>query len=305
MSSTIITPTSRLDIVDDGGRDEVVALEHARHLFLVLRRLHPVGLGVHDVLDGHWTLRAQQAIEGDGAEQVASRIDDEDLVESVRQIGRLAHEVDGLADGPERRHRDELGLHAPSGAVFRVVERTLERHALDGGQAVENIRLVLVVEAFENRDRVVRFEVAHAFGDGGGFKLLEDFLADRIVDLCQRGEVEIRAEQFDQAWPMIGVEGFEKIAHFRFVKILDERQQTRRVRVVDRVGDGTEEIRIDLAVFVAERRRLAIGRARRRQIVDVLHELFLDGRSDGLLGAHTLQHNAPRSRNRRREAGIG
>ena len=73
-------------------------------------------------------------------------IDDEDLVEGFRQVLGLAHEVDRLPDRPERRHGDELGLHAPPGAVFRVVEGALERDALDGGQLVEDLRLFVFAE---------------------------------------------------------------------------------------------------------------------------------------------------------------
>ena len=75
-------------LVDDGGGDEVVALEQARDLLLVLGRLDPVGLVVHDLLDGHRPLDAQQPVEGDGAEEVPGRVDDEDLVEGLGQIRR-------------------------------------------------------------------------------------------------------------------------------------------------------------------------------------------------------------------------
>ena len=48
-------------------------------------------------------------------------------------------------------------------------------------------------------DGVVGIEIADAFGDGLRRQLLEDFLAHRVVDLGQRGEVEIAAQQFDEA----------------------------------------------------------------------------------------------------------
>ena len=51
-------------LVHHGGRDEVVALEQARHLLLVLGRLDPVGLVVHDLLDGDRALGAQEPVEG-------------------------------------------------------------------------------------------------------------------------------------------------------------------------------------------------------------------------------------------------
>ena len=65
-------------------------------------------------------------------------------------------------------HGDELGLHAPPGAVFRVVEGALERDALDGGQLVEDFRLVsssgrlsrMVIASSESRSRTPSATVA-------------------------------------------------------------------------------------------------------------------------------------------------
>ena len=51
--------------VDDGRRFEVVALELARHLLLVGRRQHDLAVGVHDLLDRHLALGAQQPAEVD------------------------------------------------------------------------------------------------------------------------------------------------------------------------------------------------------------------------------------------------
>ena len=88
------------------------------------------------------------------------------------------------------RHRDELGLHAPAGRIFRVVQAALQRDALGRRQLLEDLGLVVLRQVFEDVDRVVGIEVAHALGDGLGRQLLEDFLADRVVDLGQRREVE-------------------------------------------------------------------------------------------------------------------
>ena len=59
-------------LVDDGGRDEVVALEEPRHVFLLVGRLHPIRLVVHDLGDGDRALRAQEPVERHGAEEVAA-----------------------------------------------------------------------------------------------------------------------------------------------------------------------------------------------------------------------------------------
>ena len=73
-------------LVDDRGRDEVVALEHARHVLLVVHRPDDVGLAAHDLFDRHGPLRAQEPVERHGADEVVARIDHEDFVERVGKV---------------------------------------------------------------------------------------------------------------------------------------------------------------------------------------------------------------------------
>ena len=58
-------------------------------------------------------------------------------------------------------------------------------------QLLEDFGLLLLGQVFEDVDRIVGIEIAHALGDDLGRQLFEDFLADRVVDLGQRGEVEL------------------------------------------------------------------------------------------------------------------
>ena len=64
--------------------------------------------------------------------------------------------------------------------------------ALGRRQLVEDFRLLVLRQVLEDDDGVVGIELAHAFGHGLGRQLLEDLLADRVVDLGQRGEIEVR-----------------------------------------------------------------------------------------------------------------
>ena len=74
------------------------------------------------------------------------------------------------------------------------------------------------VEAFEQFDGVVGFQFANALRDRLRFEFLEDFLADGIVDLVQRREVEIGAGQFDQRDAVVGFEGPDQIAEIGLVQ---------------------------------------------------------------------------------------
>ena len=210
-----------LVLVDDGGRKKIVLLEFARRLFLVHRGRNGVPRLVHDVLDLDRALGAQDLVEIDGAEQLEGRIDDEDLAEAVRQVLVVAHVVDGLADGPERRHGDELRLHAPPGGFFRIVERTAQPDAFGERQLRQDLVLVLLVEVLQNVDRVVGIEFLHRLRDLRIGQIVDDLEADRLVDLGQRGKVEVLAEEFDQRAALLGQQRLEQIAELRLVQVAD------------------------------------------------------------------------------------
>ena len=63
---------------------------------------------------------------------------------------------------------------------------------------LEDFGALVVRQILQDRHRVVGIELAHAYGDGGGGELFENFLAYGIVDFGERGEIEVPAEQRDQ-----------------------------------------------------------------------------------------------------------
>ena len=162
-------------IVDHRRGYEIVALELARHLFLVIGCTHSPALRVHQLGDRHRPLGAQQAVERDGALQAMGRIDDVEFVEALRQVGGLAHVVDGLPDRPERRHRDEFGLHAPPGGILRVVQDALDRDALGRRQLLEDFGLFLLRQVLDDVRGIIGIELAHAFGNGLRLAALRGF----------------------------------------------------------------------------------------------------------------------------------
>ena len=271
------------DVVDGDDADEpILGVDHRRRDEIVACRTSappppgpPVTRDAAAILvdqlgSGTGRRGAQQHVERDRALPALLGVDDIDLVEPVRQVRRLAHVVDRLADGPVRRHRDELGLHPPAGGIFRIIEAALERDALGQRQLLENLLLVLLVEVFEHLDRIVGFELADALGDGLRRQFLEDFLADGLVDFGQRREVEIARRSARPGGAVVGIERLDQVAEIGLVQVADDMRAARRCRRLDRVRDRLDEFVADVAVFIAHRHvveyrdssRATIGRDR-------------------------------------------
>ena len=183
----------------------------------------------------------------------AVRSDDVELPEALGQVGRLAHVVDGLAHGPSGADRDELGLHAPAGRVLRVFEAARQRIALVGGKLVEDFRLLVLRQVLEDDDGVVGIELAHPFGHGLGRQLLEDLLADRIVDLGQGGKIEVVPHELDQPRSQLRIERLDQIADIGLMQIADQLAQQRRIGGLDRLCDPLDIILAHRPILPAQR----------------------------------------------------
>ena len=191
-------------------------------------------------------------------------VDRIDFVEPVGQIRRLAHVVDGLANRPIRRHGDEFGLHAPAGGILGIKQPALDRDTLGRRQLFQDFHLVGFVEVFEQFDRVVGLELANALRDRLGFELFEDFLADGVVDLVQRREVEIGAGQFHQADAVIGLERSDQVTEIGFMQLGNDLAQELRIIGLDAARDLFDEFGPDFAFLVAHRQAFEDGAFSRR-----------------------------------------
>ena len=236
--------------VDDRGGDEIVALEQAGNLLLVVGRVDRVGVGIGDVGDRRRPLGPQEPVERDRADEAVAGIDDEEAVERLRQVARLAQVVDRLPDRPERRHGDELRLHQAPCRILRVFEAAGERHPLDRRKLGEHLGPLLRLEVFEDGDGVVGLEIADAFGDRLRRQLFEDLRAERLVELGQRGEVEVLAEKGDEPRPLLRLERLEEVAEIGLVELGDEAAHGRRVAGLDRRHDRSEEAGRKVATLV-------------------------------------------------------
>ena len=86
-------------------------------------------------------------------------------MKAVGKVVFLAHVVDRLANRPERRHRDELGLHAAAGRFLGIFERPAQQDAVVERQAVENLFLIRLLHVLENVDGIVGIEVLNGLGN--------------------------------------------------------------------------------------------------------------------------------------------
>ena len=166
--------------------------------------------------------------------------------------------VDGLPDRPRWRHRDELGLHAPAGRVFRIVQAARQRDSLGRRKLLQDFGLLVLRQILQDGDRIVGIELAHAFGDGLGRQLFEDFLADGIVDLGQRREVEVVPHEPDQAGAQLRLERLDQVADIGLVQVADQLAQRRGIRRRDRLRDALDKVLAHRPVLPAQRR--GIGR---------------------------------------------
>ena len=115
-------------------------------------------------------------------------------------------------------------------------------------------------------------EVAHALGDGRRLELLEDLLADGLVDLGQRGEIEVAAEELDEARAVLGLERLEHVAEIGLVQVFGERPHAFAVAGLDRRRERRHEARVDVLVLVPHRRDArGVVRLERRLVLDVRH----------------------------------
>ena len=274
--------------IDDGGSDQIVLAEHPRDLFQVVEHRDPAAVFVGQFGERHRPARAQQRVERNGAVPVLVGIDRVDLVKAAGQIGGVAHVVDGLANGPVRRHRDELRLHAPACGVLRIKQAALQRIALGGRQLFEDLFLVLLVEAFEQFDGVVGFQFAHTLRDRLRLQLLENFLADGIVDLVECREVEIGAGQFDELDAVFGFKGADQITEIGFVKLRHHFAQQRPVSRGDGARNFLDKFVPELSLFIPHREMVEHGALR-------------GSRFGGLGNVDILGHAVPRRFDRMRE----
>ena len=204
-------------------RHPVVALKQARDLLLVLGCTHTRAFLFHQLGNRHRPFATEQSIKRYGSKEVPALVHHVDLIELVRQFRRFAHVVDGLADIPMRRNSDKFRLHTPAGRILRIFETASDRNAFGRRDLIENLGAFFCRQVLEDRYSVVGFDLAYPLRDRLRGQFIENFLAHHVVDFGKRGEIEIDAEQFNQARPLLGIERLDQRTHVGFMQAADQR----------------------------------------------------------------------------------
>src|SRR5690606_11865860 len=108
-------------------------------------------------------------------------------------------------------------------------------------QLRQDLVLVRLVEVFQNIDRIVGIEFLDGLGDLRVGQAVDDLEADRLVDLGQRGEVEIGTEQFHQRTALLRLQSLQKVAELGLVEIVHILLERKRIAVGDRRADLRKE----------------------------------------------------------------
>jgi hypothetical protein len=120
-------------------------------------------------------------------------------------------------------------------------------------QFLEDLHLVVFVEALEQFDGVIRFQFANTFGDGFRLQFLEDFLADRVVNFIERRKMEILAGQFHKVDTVFGFKRLDQIAEIGLMQVGHDFAQQGRVGTMNGARDLLDEFAANFAIFVAHR----------------------------------------------------
>ena len=194
-------------------------------------------------------------------------------------------------------HRDQVALHQAAGGFLRIAQRLLDRGAVVRLHRAEHRLLVVAVEVFDERDRVVGLELPGDVRDLLRLHFVEQALADVIVHFREHVGPDDSGERFHQAFALVARGKFDQIGDVGGVQRLD---QLARGLVVARI-DGIEDLVDELwpePVFIVDR-GAGFRRGRGGDVLALAHVADPSTDRAALLWARLLWRNhrrGPKSR---------
>ncbi len=149
--------------------------------------------------------------------------------------------------------RAQVALHEAARGLLRKAERFLDRRAVVRLHPLEHRLLVVRVEILDQRDRVVGLELPGDVRDLLRLHLIEQVLADIVVQFREHVGTDDSGEGLDQPFALVAPGELDQVGDVGRVERLDEPACGLVVARVDRVEDLADELRPQPVLFVDRR----------------------------------------------------
>ncbi len=193
------------------ARDQVILVEDIGHVGLRIGRLDGAETGLDDIAQRHLAARGQDAPQRGIAHRLHARVDEDHVVELVRQRVCHAQKVDCLPHRPVFGGNHRFALHQTPGGVFGIGHRLFDGHPVGFGQRGQDHALLRCVEVFQNVDDIVGFQIAHRLGQDVARQAFDHLFPDRVRDFREDLAVDLMRPKPDQRAPVRPADLFEKV----------------------------------------------------------------------------------------------
>src|SRR5262245_39403560 len=119
--------------------------------------------------------------------------------------------VDHLADGPERRHRDEVRLHETAGRILGIFEVALEGRAIDGGDLRQDLLALARIQVLQDIGGIVRLKLGNRFGHRRLRQIPQQLVTYTLVELGESLRVKGGAKRFYELNALRGLKKLDEI----------------------------------------------------------------------------------------------
>ena len=239
-------------VIDYGGRDQGVFLEAQRHIFLVHVDRDQGLLAAHDVTDRGPPRGPEDGRQLARPNRVVIGADHEHFPEIGRQIFGRTKIIDDLPDLPMRRHGAEVALHQAPGGLLRIAQRLFDRGTVVRVHGPQHRLLLVAVEVLDQCDGVVGLQLTGDVGNLLRLHLVEQVLANVIVEFGQHVGADDAGERLDQPLALVPLGELDQVGDVGRVERLDEPASGLVIALVDRIEDAVHEFRAQ-AVFLVDR----------------------------------------------------
>ena len=205
--------------------NQMVLVECISNLTFILQRRDYLEHVFDQIAQWHLAACPHQFAQRDIADGMGPRIHEDHVIELFGQRLAGAQEVNGLANIPVFRRHDNFALHQAAGRLLGVGQRLLDSDAVTILQHIENDILLLRAQILDQVHNIVGFQLAHRISQNFGAQLVQNILADALIQFGQDVAVKVAVVQRDQIPPVIGRDLLQKVGDIGCVERLQQRAQ--------------------------------------------------------------------------------